>query len=338
MQNQKKTTPNETQTPPVKPAVKAPGQKKTEEKASIQKTKPKKEMSPLKIMILTAIFWILPLLCAIFFIANLFEGAGPLIRGFCAFFYGLFGFGGLSIILILVVIAMEWRKSSSENKLSHRLIFTSVGMLLISVIVHLIIIMAGGIEEPAFSNFFKITAFWYHDGPVGGGVIGGFIASFLYVLMHGWVSLILTLIVLFTTVMLYFRQTPITLLRALIRFIKKRKALRAKRAEEAERARLKQEAERKLAEKQAAEEAARLAASRPAKAIDTADEEEEEEVVAEEKTTQKKGIFARGIEFHFDEEGKTEEEETAKETTTSEVPIFIYSETESEPVPQKAKK
>ena len=338
MQNQKKTTPNETQTPPVKPAVKAPGHKKPEEKATIQKVKPKKEKSPLKIMILTAIFWILPLLCAIFFIANLFEGAGPLIRGFCAFFYGLFGFGGLSIILILVVIAMEWRKSTSENRLSHRLIFTSVGMLLISVIIHLIVIMAGGIEEPAFSNFFKITAFWYHDGPVGGGVIGGFIASFLYVLMHGWVSLVLTLIVLFTTVMLYFRQTPITLLRALIRWIKKKKALRAKRNEEAERARLKHEAERKLAEKQAAEEAARLAASQPVKASNEEEEEEDEEEAEEEKPVQKKSIFARGIELHFDDEEKTEEEEPVKETSNSEVPIYIYSETESEPVPRKAKK
>ena len=160
MQNQKKTpTPTETSTPPVKPAVKAAGQKKGEDKAEIKKKKVKKEMSPLKIMIVTAILWILPLLCTIFFIANLFDGAGPLIRGFCAFFYGLFGYGGLSIILILVIIAMEWRKNSSENKLSHRIIFTSVGMLLISVIIHLITIMSGGIGEPTFTSLFKLTAF-----------------------------------------------------------------------------------------------------------------------------------------------------------------------------------
>ena len=317
MPNQKKPTPsNET-----------PSKNVTSSAKSSHKTKlvAQKEASPMKTMIIIATFWILALLCTIFFIANIFEGAGPLIRGFCAFFYGLFGYSAILIVPVFILFAVEWKNYTAEKAFLYKVIFTSVGMISISVIFHLIMIMTGGIAEPTFKDFFKINAFWYHNGPVGGGAIGGLIAGFLHVLMHGWVSLIFCLIVFSTAIMLYFRQTPVTIIRAILKWNKKRKALRAKREEEAEREFLKREAQRKIAEKKAAEEAARLAA-----AIQDEDEEEEEEDDLENR------IFNSGIDFDFDSTDNTSEPEPAQEVKEPPViPIQIFSEIEPEPVQKK---
>ena len=317
MPNQKKNIPqNNTPKKTVKPAAKLPDKKKAA---------PAKESTPMKTMIAIAAFWILALLSTIFFIANLFDGAGPLIRGFCGFFYGLFGYGGLLIVPIFILFAIEWKNYANENNTLYKVIFTSVAMLSVSVIFHLLMIMTNGLPEPHFSDFFKIGAFWYDNGPVGGGVIGGLVAGFLYVLMHGWVSLIFCLVVFSTAIMLYFRQTPITIARALIKWNKKRKALRAKREEAAEREFLKREAQRKLAEKKAAEEAARLAA-------EAEDEEDEEDAEEEEEDDLENRIFASGIDFNFDEKQEEPAYTPAEESEEPVIPIQIFSDVEPEPV------
>lgn len=320
MPNQKKTIPqNDTPKKVVKPTTKIPDKKK---KGS------EKETSPMKTMIAIACFWILALLSTIFFIANLFEGAGPLIQGFCGFFYGLFGYGGLLIVPIFILFAVEWKNYASENTTLYKVIFTSVAMLSVSVIFHLLMIMTGGLPEPRFSDFFKIGAFWYDNGPVGGGVIGGLIAGFLHVLMHGWVSLIFCLIVFSTAIMLYFRQTPVTIARAIVKWNKKRKALRAKREEAAEREFMKREAQRKLAEKKAAEEAARLAAE------EEEEENEEDEEVEEEDDGLEDRIFASGIDFDFD---KAEEEPEPVKEEEPVIPIQLFSDIDNEPEPAPVK-
>jgi len=321
MPNQKKNIPqNNTPKKSAKPSSKMPDKKK---KAN------EKDTTSMKTMAAIAAFWILALLSTIFFIANLFDGAGPLIRGFCGFFYGLFGYGGLLIVPIFILFAMEWKSYTTENAALYKVIFTSIAMLSVAVIFHLIMIMTGGIAEPRFSDFFKVGAFWSANGPVGGGVIGGLIAGFLHVLMHGWVALIFCLIVFSTAIMLYFRQTPITITRAIIKWSKKRKALRAKQKEAAEREFLKREAERKLAEKKAAEEAARRAAE---------EEEEEEEEENEEEDDLESRIFASGIDFDFDQNEEAPESEPVEEPDeTPVIPIQVFSDSEEEPEPEPVK-
>jgi len=320
MPNQKKPIPqNDTPKKNVKSGSKLPDKKKKGKD---------KDTTPMKTMIAIAVFWILALLSTIFFIANLFDGAGPLIRGFCGFFYGLFGYGGLLIVPIFILFAVEWKNYASENTTLYKVVFTSVAMLSVSVIFHLLMIMTGGLAEPAFSNFFKVGAFWYDNGPVGGGVIGGLIAGFLHVLMHGWVSLIFCLIVFSTAIMLYFRQTPVTIARAIIKWNKKRKALRAKREEAAEREFMKREAERKLAEKKAAEEAARLAAEEE-------EEEDEEDEEDEEEDDLESRIFASGIDFDFDKDQEPADEPVNEPEEAPVIPIQIFSDAEPEAAPAK---
>ena len=315
MPTQKKTTPQNDTKKITKPASKGTTQKKSAQKDS----------SPIKTRVAVAAFWIAALLCTIFFIANLFDGAGPLVRGFCAFVYGLFGFGGLLIVPSLILFAVEWKNYDEEKTTRYKVIFTAVAMLAVAVLFHLLMIMTGGLPEPKFSNFFKIGAFWYDNGPVGGGLIGGLIAGFLYVLMHGWVALIFCLIILSTAIMLYFRETPITLTRAFLVWYKKRSALNAKRKEAAKRERMKQEAQRRLAAKQAEEEA-RLAA-----------EEEEEEDDEEEDDSPLEAPAYNGIDFNFDPPA----EEPAYEAPEEEedelpvIPIQIFSEREPSTEPQK---
>ena len=321
MPNQKKPLPqNNTPKKNTKPATKLPDKKKP-----IQE----KDTSSMKTMVAIATFWILALLSAIFFLANLSESAGPLIRGFCGFFYGLFGFAGLLIVPIFILFAVEWKSYTVEHAALHKVIFTSVAMLSVSVIFHLLMIMTGGIAEPTFSTFFKVGAFWYDNGPVGGGVIGGLIAGFLHVLMHGWVSLIFCLIVFSTAIMLYFRQTPVTVIRALLKWNKKRKALRAKREEAAEREFLKREAQRKLAEKKAAEEAARHAAEMAAQEAENEEEPEEDE---EEEDDLESRIFASGIDFDFDSSEPPASEPEPEPDDTPVIPIQIFSDIEPEPI------
>ncbi|MBR6768308.1 MAG: DNA translocase FtsK [Clostridia bacterium] len=319
MPNQKKTNSQSSTKKNVKPTSKQNAKKKRTDKDS----------SPLKTRVAIASFWILALLCTIFFIANLFDGTGPLVRGFCTVIYGLFGYGALLIVPVFILYAIEWKSYDEEKTALYKVIFTTIGMLSVAVLFHLILILTGGLPEPKFSDFFKINAFWYDHGPVGGGVIGGLIAGLLFVLMHGWVALIFCLIILSTAIMLYFRETPVTLTRAFIRWCKKRKALNAKRKEAAEREAMKRKAQKKLAEKKAAEEAARLAAEQ-----EEEDEEEYEEDEDEEEEDLDGPVAAGGIEFDFDEEEDEEPEPEPEDEDVPMIPIQIFSDRDPEPEPE----
>lgn len=316
MPNQKKTAPNNTTKKAKKPTAKNTDKKK----------KTDKDTSPLKTRIAVAAFWILALLSTIFFIANLFDGTGPLVRGFCAFTYGMFGWGALMIVPIFILFAVEWKNYDEEKTTSYKVIFTSIALLLVAIMFHIIMIMTGGLSEPTLSNFFKINTYWYNGTPQGGGVIGGLIAGLLYILMHGWVALIFCLIIFCTTIMLYFRETPVSLTRAFIKWSKKKKALNEKRKEAAERERAKREAQKRLAQKQAAAEAARLAAE--------AEEEEDEEDEEDEDEEEEDSDYDGGIDFDFDPAEEDVEEPLPEEDEEDDLPVIpiqIFSEKEPEP-------
>ncbi|MBQ7364032.1 MAG: DNA translocase FtsK [Clostridia bacterium] len=99
-------------------------------------------------------------------------------------------------------------------------------------------IMCGGLDTPTISTVFHIGDYWYTDRTVaGGGVLGGILGGLFYVLMHGWVSVLILVLLLTALVFFYLRLTP----KKLFAMIKEAKAKRDK--EEAERKELQKVAE-----------------------------------------------------------------------------------------------
>ncbi len=176
--------------------------------------KPKKEKKPgdpngLKTQVISILFWFLAFLTAVFFIANIWENAGPLIVGYATLLYGLFGWGGLFIICLFMLYGLEWKRYIAEGHLLSHVLFSLSFTVLLSALFHVIMIMAGNIPEPEFLDAFRFADHWYTNRTVvGGGVLGGLIGSIFYTLMHGWVSILILLLALVTVALFYLRLTP----------------------------------------------------------------------------------------------------------------------------------
>ena len=226
-------TPIEDDTAPrVKPA---PKKKKSSPKAKSEKAEPeqKKETDPngLKTQFISIFYWLLAFLSAVFLIANIWENAGPLIEGYATLLYGLFGWGALFVILLLMLYGLEWKHYVTEKNAASQMTIALGGVMLISAIFHVIMIMVGNIPEPEFLEAFLIGRYWYQSRTIiGGGIFGGLLGSIFYSLMHGWVSLLILALMLGGLVLLYFRLTPEKIMDKLIKASDKRK----KKKEEAE--------------------------------------------------------------------------------------------------------
>ena len=207
---------------PIAEEKEAPKPKKTAKKSTKKsqkeeepvKDKPKAaERSQKGILAASITFYILSFLTAVFLIANIFDDAGPLIKGYSTLLYGLLGWGALFSVCLFLLFGLEWKKyAENRNTLSQVLTACSFTLLLSSLF-HVIMIMAGNIPEPSFSEVFRITAYWYTDRTVvGGGVLGGLVGGLFYAMMHGWVSVLILVLLLATLALYYLRLTPKKLL------------------------------------------------------------------------------------------------------------------------------
>ena len=214
------------------------------------KEKPKKNTDPesLKSQVTVVLFWFLALFSTVFFIANIWDNAGPLIYGFCALLYGLFGWGGLLIVPFFILLALEWKNILTRGDGIYKTAIALLTVITVSTLFHIVMIMSGGIATPTFPSVFNSTVFWYRGTPLGGGVIGGFLGGILYLLMHGWVSVLTTVVILAALVMFYLRMTPLALVQAIGKAAENGKRRRTEKAAE-------KEAERKLREAEAKDKA-----------------------------------------------------------------------------------
>ncbi len=226
---------DETETPATE--TKPDQKKKTAPKKKPADRGAAKERTPtdpngLKTQFISILFWFLAFLTTVFFIANIWTDAGPLIEGYAALLYGLFGWGGLFTVCLFMLYGMEWKRYVTEGiALSRSLI--AIGMLtVLSALFHVLMIMAGNIEEPVFIDAFRFAKHWYVDrNIVGGGVIGGLIGSIFYSLMHGWVSVLILVLTLVALVLFYFRLTPEKIMDKLIKASAARKQRKEEEAE-----------------------------------------------------------------------------------------------------------
>ena len=231
---------------------------KKEEAAAVKPEKRRAEKAPgdpeaLKTQIVTVLFWIAALLTAVFFFANLWDNAGPLIRGWCMVLYGLFGYGGLLAVCFFILLAVEWKRCVVRRNALYKTLFALLFMVIFSALLHVILIMSGAVPEPTFPGVFNITKYWYTDGQVvGGGVFGGFFGGLFYLLMHGWISILTCVIFLVADLMFYFEVTPARLVRKISAYWEGREE-RAEARAEAKALREEERASARAAEKARAE-------------------------------------------------------------------------------------
>lgn len=104
-----------------------------------------------------------------FFSSDLTGIIGKILKGL---FYGLLGGGAISIPVLMVIIAVFWRKRVKENKLGSFMVCAAVFLLFLSAMIHL---------WTSGSYKFSIPDLWNGGKDLtGGGVIGGSIGLLLY--------------------------------------------------------------------------------------------------------------------------------------------------------------
>ena len=196
-------------------AKKSAGAKKStakDKKTDASEDKPEEkpfEKSKKGTLACSVLFWILSFLTAVFLFANIWSDAGPLIKSYSTLLYGLFGWGALFTVPLFLLFGFEWKKYVAEDRTLSKVLTACGFTVLLSAFFHVIMIMAGGIEEPTFRDVFRLSSYWYTDRTiVGGGVFGGLIGGIFYTLMHGWVSLLILALLLLALALYYLRLTP----------------------------------------------------------------------------------------------------------------------------------
>ncbi len=279
----------------------------------------KKEKKPgnpdgLSAQIVTVVFCIAALLTAVFFIANLWDDPGPLIRGFSIAAYSLFGYGAIILVAAFAFLAIEWKKCVLRRNALYKFITIFIFLVFISAELHIISIMAGKVDITEFPEVFFVKNYVFSSVDeviVGGGILGGFLGGVFYALMHGWVSLILLTILVVASLMFFFETTPrrlirniSTLSRTLSETFAEAKAEKAaKKAEKEKRAEeLRAEEERKAAEEEAKAKAKaeKEARERAEKEAQEKEEKERREKAEKEKAEKEAEAKKPDIDFDFD--------------------------------------
>ena len=124
---------------------------------------------------------------------------GPVGEGVHALMFGLFGWGAFLIPALFVYLGIMWRKLIDEKKLTAKLIFASLLILLVSALAQ---VFVSNDVYPAFE-------LWNSGADiVGGGLIGGSLGwlSYAGLKIAGSIIVIIALIIIFGC--LFFEVTP----------------------------------------------------------------------------------------------------------------------------------
>ena len=138
------------------------------------------------IFVLVAVF----LLCC-YFIPSLTGALGGVIK---SFFYGMFSIGAFAVPVILVVMALFWKKDVDKSYVKYRLIFALLSLINLSVIMH-------GINGNK-QIFSPVELFKDGCELRGGGAIGGVIGSALFAAI-GYIGLYIVSISLFALMTIF---------------------------------------------------------------------------------------------------------------------------------------
>ena len=136
---------------------------------------------------------------------------------------GLFGFGAFLIPLLLMYLALVWRKSINFGQTGYKIFFSCACIVLVSSLIH-VCVLAGGAEETL--NPIKL---WRSGCSItGGGLVGGFIGQLSFYGLDFVGSLIVIIAILAVTLMFLFGLTPDNI----IVYIKYKAKLRAEKREQ----------------------------------------------------------------------------------------------------------
>ena len=293
---------------------------------------------------------ILLLVCNVTNIFNLINGGGPRDHalGFvgyylCYAFFGTFGPAAYLIPLVLLNLAIFWKKYVEQGRLTTKIILSAITLIVLAAFLHVVI--DGSVTETNFGTLFDMGM-----EHLGGGVLGGYLAYALAYAMKPVGAAIVLVLALIPIVLFLVGATPQVLIDKLADFISKKyeqiKANAKKRAEDrafereeakkqaaadaikakAERAKAKEEEKKAKEEEKKAKEAenkAKEEEKKAAAAVKTKAEEPKEKTV-EKPLNDKKTAFVEEDEEELVLVGANFDDEEVKENTTAAEENYSY--------------
>ena len=196
----------------------APAQ--TKPAANTTEQKPKRDPDSLLHQFIPCILVVAAIVLCVFLAVSSNEAAGK-VGGFirmCS--YGLFGWGAWLIPILLAVCAFMWKKTISEGSIGSLFIFSLSTLVVLSSLMHAIFAKGDGLS--VFN-----PAVLFTSGAVGGAV-GGFLANLLISSIQKAATYILLIFLALLLIMFTLRLTP----RAIMLYIRYRRALARERARE----------------------------------------------------------------------------------------------------------
>ena len=139
---------------------------------------------------------------------------------------GLFSTGAYFIPAFILMLAIFWRRDVRHHILAQRVVFSLFSLLLISMLFQIPILN----REGSIFNLARL----YSDGKsgIGGGAIGGFIASALNKVIGVWGIVIITVAVCILFAIYFLGFTPQNIAAAIRKNVEKSREIKERRAEE----------------------------------------------------------------------------------------------------------
>ncbi len=291
-------------------STKAPVQ----EQAAIR---PRRDPDSLLHQFIPCLFVVAAIVFCVFLAVSSNEAAG-VVGGFirmCS--YGLFGWGAWLIPVLLLVIALMWKKTITEGSLGALFGFSFASLSVISALLH-------SIASKAEIVFNPITLFKGIEGRMTvGGAVGGFLSNILVSSIQKTATYILLIFAALILVMFTLRLTP----RTIMLYIRYRRALARERA--AERAERMEEDYRQRAEEydrrtetavfNAAQDTKKQKKRKRGELLDDSDLPEGKEAL---ERTVERNVLDPDIEINMFTDRKESTEEPAAETETTLDPVI----------------
>ena len=129
---------------------------------------------------------------------------GPVGYWFGYFFYGLFGWPAFCIPLLMIYLAIFWRKNCREDTVVFRSVLSVVLMILISGVVHVFACVGN-------ESFAEIDLALLYESGAGlecGGIIGGLLGFLLYHGLKLWGTILVSVLVFPLLIMFLVGVTP----------------------------------------------------------------------------------------------------------------------------------
>ncbi len=150
---------------------------------------------------LTLVFFLVSVICAV---AGVDHWMGPVGYGISYFFFGMFGWPAFSIPVLLLYLAVSWRRNCRENTVVLRCVLSVILMLMVSAVVHVFVCAA----DDSFASI-DIAEFFTKGAEYAcGGVIGGVFGVLLYTGLKLWGTILVSILAFPLIIMFLVGVTP----------------------------------------------------------------------------------------------------------------------------------